>query len=128
MAIRKNVTWQWRHDGFSYKTNFSPVRDFILKMPQATHSLDQCPLLCEVSQKSIREISRYHGLLEKGYITHIRLANDPYHHIGHCTGCPLKSILYCFLPFYSIAIFRKDFRGQPSTVNCGVLHGNLMLC
>ena len=68
------------------------------------------------------------GCFRKGFITHIRLANDPYHHIGHCTGCPLKSILYCFLPFYSFAIFRKDFRGQPSTVNSGVLHGNLMLC
>ena len=42
--------------------------------------------------------------------------------------CPLKSIRYCFLPFYSITIFRKDFRGQPSAVNSRVLHGNLMLC
>ena len=36
-------------------------------------------------------------------------------------GCPLKSIRYCLLPFYSITIFRKDFRGQPSAVNSRVL-------
>ena len=42
--------------------------------------------------------------------------------------CPLKSIRYCFLPFYSITIFRKDFRGQLSAVNSRVLHGNLRLC
>ena len=42
--------------------------------------------------------------------------------------CPLKSIRYCFLPFYSITIFRKDFRGQPSAANSRVLRGNLMLC
>ena len=42
--------------------------------------------------------------------------------------CPLKSIRYCFLPFYSITIFRRDFRGQLSAVNSRVLHGNLRLC
>ena len=36
-------------------------------------------------------------------------------------GCPLKCIRYCLLPFYSITIFRKDFRGQPSAVNSRVL-------
>ena len=40
----------------------------------------------------------------------------------------IKSIRYCFLPFYSITIFRKDFRWQPSAVNSHVLDGNLMLC
>ena len=35
-------------------------------------------------------------------------------------GCPLKSICYRFLPFYSITIFQRDFRGQPSAVNSSI--------
>ena len=38
-------------------------------------------------------------------------------------GCPPYSIPYCFLPFYSINIFRKDFRGHPGAVNSRLLFG-----
>ena len=41
-AIRINVTWQWCHYGFSSKSNFSPVKHFLLI--------------------SIRQISRYLGI------------------------------------------------------------------
>ena len=35
--------------------------------------------------------------------------------------------LYCFLPFYSINIFRKDFSEQPSAVNSRVLHDDFLV-
>ena len=30
-AVGINVTWQWRHNGLSSKSNFSPVRHFLVK-------------------------------------------------------------------------------------------------
>ena len=65
-AIGINVTWQWRRNGFSPKSNFSLIRHFFLKV-YATYSLDECLLLCEVSQKSIRGFRDILEFLQKGF-------------------------------------------------------------
>ena len=46
----------WRNEVSSL---FQPLSAFFLEMLDATYTLGACPLLCEVSQKSIRGISRY---------------------------------------------------------------------
>ena len=55
-AIGINITWQWRHN----KSNFCPYGNFLLKCFTLPFLwVLNCLLLCEVSQKPEREISRY---------------------------------------------------------------------
>ena len=46
---------------------FLPLSAFSLQILYATYTLVACRLLCEVSQKSVRGISRYLGNSKKRY-------------------------------------------------------------
>ena len=46
----------------------SAIFGIFFKMLYATYSLDECLLLCEASQKCIREISRYLGICAKSAV------------------------------------------------------------
>ena len=90
---------------FQLKIEFQPCSAFSFEMLYATYSLDKCLLLCEVSQKSARGISRYLGMSIKRNKLCMHWRLDSMHTNLLLFGCFWKGFIthsFCKWPLYTL--------------------------